>query len=209
VSSKNQGTVVGTVLVTALLVRGVGTGFLGSGESEKGKTASQTSGKQIKSGEGPWVASCDYWASVRLPAGTALYPRPNVSVGVPQVLYGPQYPGGKAFNSAAFTPAPQGQQGNLGRNVLRAFGATQLDLAAQRQFRITEKVSLHFRSEFFNIFNHPNFGPPINDLTSPLFGVSTQTLASSLGSGGANGGLNPLYQIGGPRSIQLALKLQF
>jgi len=38
---------------------------------------------------------------------------------------------------------------------------------------------------------------------------SIQTLASSLGSGGANGGLNPPYQIGGPRSIQLALKLQF
>jgi len=40
-------------------------------------------------------------------------------------------------------------------------------------------------------------------------GYSTETLASSLGSGGANGGLNPLYRIGGPRSIQLALKLQF
>ena len=46
-------------------------------------------------------------------------------------------------------------------------------------------------------------------LPSPLFGHSTQTLANSLGSGGANGGFNPLYQIGGPRSIQLALKLQF
>jgi len=54
-----------------------------------------------------------------------------------------------------------------------------------------------------------NFGSPINLLTSPLFGHSTQTLANSLGSGGANGGLNPLYQIGGPRSIQFALKLQF
>ena len=50
---------------------------------------------------------------------------------------------------------------------------------------------------------------PTNTLNSPLFGYSTQTLASSLGSGGANGGFNPLYQIGGPRSIQLALKLQF
>ena len=70
-------------------------------------------------------------------------------------------------------------------------------------------MELRFRAEFFNIFNHPNFGPPDNDLTSPLFGYSTQTLASSLGSGGANGGFNPLYQIGGPRSIQLALKLQF
>jgi hypothetical protein len=46
-------------------------------------------------------------------------------------------------------------------------------------------------------------------LGAPLFGHSTQTLASSLGSGGANGGLSPLYQIGGPRSIQLALKFQF
>jgi len=70
-------------------------------------------------------------------------------------------------------------------------------------------VGLRFRAEFFNIFNHPNFGNPNNSLTSPLFGHSTQTLASSLGSGGANGGFNPLYQIGGPRSIQLALKLQF
>jgi hypothetical protein len=42
-----------------------------------------------------------------------------------------------------------------------------------------------------------------------LFGYATQMLASSLGSGGANGGFNPLYQIGGPRSIQFALKLQF
>ena len=37
---------------------------------------------------------------------------------------------------------------------------------------------------------------------------STETLANFLGSGGANGGFNPLYQIGGPRSIQLAVKLQ-
>jgi hypothetical protein len=34
-------------------------------------------------------------------------------------------------------------------------------------------------------------------------------LASSLGSGGSGGGLNPLYQIGGPRSVQLAIKLLF
>ena len=79
----------------------------------------------------------------------------------------------------------------------------------QRQFRITETVGLRFRAEFFNIFNHPNFGNPNNNLPSPLFGRSTRTLANSLGSGGVNGGFNPLYQIGGPRSIQFALKLQF
>jgi hypothetical protein len=112
-------------------------------------------------------------------------------------LYGSQYPGGKIFNSAAFSEPPAGEQGDFGRNVLRGFGATQFRVGLQRQFHITENAGLRFRVEFFNIFNHPNFGSPQNNLTSPLFGHSTQTLASSLGSGGANGGFNPLYQIGG------------
>ncbi|HEY9403570.1 MAG TPA: carboxypeptidase regulatory-like domain-containing protein [Pyrinomonadaceae bacterium] len=141
--------------------------------------------------------------------GVTLSPRPNVNPGVPLVLRGTQFPGGKIFNRAAFTASPAGRQGNFGRNVLRGFGASQADVGLRRQFPITERVSLRFRAEFFNILNHPNFGNPVNILTSPLFGRSTQTLASSLGSGGANGGLNPLYQIGGPRSIQFALKLQF
>ncbi len=151
----------------------------------------------------------DVVGAIYFAAGTALYPRPNVVPGVPLELFGSQYPGGKIFNKAAFTAVPPGQQGSFGRNVLRGFGATQADIALQRQFHLTEKLGLRFRSEFFNIFNHPNFGNPNNSLTSPLFGHSTQTLANSLGSGGANGGFNPLYQIGGPRSIQLALKLQF
>ena len=142
-------------------------------------------------------------------AGTALSPRPNVNPGAPLELHETQYPGGKTLNKAAFTAPPVGQQGNFGRNVLRGFGASQADFGLQRQFPIAEKVRLRFRAEFFNIFNHPNFGNPNNNLTSPLFGRSTQTLANSLGSGGANGGFNPLYQIGGPRSIQLVLKLEF
>jgi hypothetical protein len=142
-------------------------------------------------------------------AGIALAPRPNVNPSVPLELNGSVYPGGKAFNPAAFTPPPHGQQGDFGRNVLRAFGAWQADLALQRQFHLTENVALRFRTEFFNIFNHPNFGPPDNTLTDAHFGQSTETLASSLGSGGANGGFNPLYQVGGPRSIQFALKLEF
>jgi hypothetical protein len=148
-------------------------------------------------------------AGIVFAEGIALYPRPNVAPGVPLVLYGSQYPGGKAFNPAAFIAPPTGQQGDFGRNVLRGFGAWQADFALQRQFHLTERLALRFRGEFFNIFNHPNFGQPDNNLTDPLFGRSTQMLASFLGSGGANGGFNPLYQIGGPRSIQLALKLQF
>ena len=64
-------------------------------------------------------------------------------------------------------------------------------------------VGLRFRAEFFNLFNHPD-----NTLNSQLFGQSTSMLASGLGSGSANGGFHPFYQIGGPRSIDLALKLQ-
>jgi hypothetical protein len=142
-------------------------------------------------------------------AGTILRYRPNLNPGVPVELFGQQYPGGKVFNSAAFTAAPAGQQGNLERNALRSFAALQVDVAVQRRFPLTQNVDLRFRAEFFNIFNHPNFGPPVNDLSSPLFGHSTQMLASSLGSGGPRGGFNPLYQVGGPRSIQLALRLEF
>src|SRR5262249_19017960 len=58
-------------------------------------------------------------------AGVSLYPRPNVNPGVPLELFGAGYPGGKVFNKAAFSPAPAGQQGSFGRNVLRGFNATQ------------------------------------------------------------------------------------
>jgi hypothetical protein len=145
----------------------------------------------------------------QISAGVAvLMPRPDIKPGLPLVLYGSQYPGGKAFNPAAFVPAPGGQQGDLGRNVLRGFGAWQADLGLQKQCHLPDNIALRFRAEFFNIFNHPSFGSPDNTLTSPLFGQSTQSLANSL-AGGNNAGFNPLYQIGGPRSVQLALKLQF
>ena len=132
-------------------------------------------------------------------------------------MYGPQYPGGKAINPAAFSDPPVDpttglalRQGTLGRNALRAFGAWQWDLAVHRDFPIHESLVLQFRAEMFNVLNHPNFGAPDANLGDPLFGLSTLMLGQSL-DGGFNGGtpLSPLYQFGGPRSIQLALKLQF
>lgn len=78
--------------------------------------------------------------------------------------------------------------------------------AVQRQFHLTERAGLRFRSESFNLFDHPNFGHPSNNLSDPFLGHSTQTLASSLGSSGAKGGFSRLYPIGGPRSVQFALK---
>jgi len=142
--------------------------------------------------------------------------RPNLVPGQPLYLYSSQYPGGKRINPAAFVaPSDTFTQGDLGRNVLRGFGAWQEDLALRRSFALTERVTLLFRAEAFNIFNHSNFGDPgaqsdaANHINSPNFGLSTQVLSNSLGTGGADGGFSSLYQMGGPRSLQLALKLQF
>jgi hypothetical protein len=81
----------------------------------------------------------------------------------------------------------------------------QADLALRRTFPIHEGLRLQFRAEAFNLFNHANFGAVYNYLFygPSLFGYAYQTLNNSLG------GLNSLYQSGGPRSIQLALKFVF
>lgn len=144
--------------------------------------------------------------------------RPDAIPGQSFYLYGPQYPGGRALNPAAFAPPPTDpvtgaplRQGNLSRNALRAFGASQWDFAVHRDFSVYESMKLQFRAEMFNLLNHPNFGPPIADISNQQFGLANQMLGQSLagfGSTGA-GGLSPLYQIGGPRSIQFALKLIF
>ncbi len=144
--------------------------------------------------------------------------RPDVVSGQPLYLYGAEYPGRKAFNPAAFTAPPVDphtgiptRQGDLSRNALRGFDTVQWDLAIHREFPLHEAVKLQFRAELFNVLNHPNFASPIANIFNPQFGVSTQLLGQSLSNGNVSGGggLNPLYQLGGPRSIQLALKLIF
>jgi hypothetical protein len=93
---------------------------------------------------------------------------------------------------------------------MRGFSATQWDLGIHREFRLRELARLQFRAEFFNVLNHPNFAPPVADLSQPNFGLSTQTLGQYLaGQNVGGGGFNSLYQTGGPRSIQLALKFMF
>lgn len=137
---------------------------------------------------------------------------------------GQSCPGGKGLNPGAFADPPvnpttgnPSRQGTLGRNVLRGFGVAQWDFAVHRDFTIHEGLKLQFRAEMFSVLNRPNFGPPSGEYLSSAsggpagFGLSTQTYGQSLtGSGGLGGGaFNPLYQIGGPRSVQLALKLMF
>ena len=111
-------------------------------------------------------------------------------------------PGGRAINPNAFTASNSGL-GDAPRNFVRGFGAWQMDLAVRREFPIYEKLRLQFRAEAFNIFNHPNFGNVNPNFGQNTFGQATGTLASSLGI------LTPLYQMGGPRSMQFALKLVF
>jgi len=143
--------------------------------------------------------------------------RPDLVSGQSVYLSGSQYPGGKALNPLAFTNPPTDpntglplRQGDLGRNALRGFGAAQWDFAIRREFKLHEALHLQFKAEFFNILNHPNFANPQGDLSSPFFGQSTTTLARSLGSSDpATGSFNPIYQFGGPRSIQLSLKFHF
>ncbi len=162
---------------------------------------------------------------------TAINQRPNVVPGQPFYIHG-DYPGGRAINPAAFSaPATTFTQGDLARNAVRGFDVWQEDIALRREFPIHDEISLLFRAEAFNVFNHPLFGDVgVNDgrnilysgstlaadgttitgtTPNPYFGISSETLASSLGGGGADGGFSSLYQIGAPRSLQFALKLQF
>ena len=164
--------------------------------------------------------------------------RPDVAPGISRYLYGNAYPGRRALNGSPgevsggcedgspsigpFCPPPTDalgrplRQGNLARNSLRTFGAAQWDLGVHRDFAIREAASLQFRAEMFNVLNHPNFAAPnpllnfSSQATVPAFGVSSQMLGRELSGGNLQGGgLDPLYQFGGPRSIQFALRLVF
>jgi hypothetical protein len=93
------------------------------------------------------------------------------------------------FNTSAFTLPASGTLGNSSRNFLIGPALQNVDFALMKNFRIGEKLKLQFRSEFFNLFNHTNFGNP----DASLADVST-TFGQIFGAYGA-------------REIQFALKL--
>jgi hypothetical protein len=136
----------------------------------------------------------------------------------------PGYPEGLYFPS---------RQGNLERYGLRNFPAVQWDTGVRRTFKFTDRFQMQFRMEAFNILNHPNLGffggsnsgtqqvalnyAIVNGVPTitPGYGVSAVgngiVVSSTLGQAlqGAYGGVNPLYAIGGPRSMQASLKFTF
>jgi Carboxypeptidase regulatory-like domain/TonB dependent receptor len=129
--------------------------------------------------------------------------RPDYVPEAPLYIDDPTAPGGRRVNKAAFLTPINGRHGTLGRNTVRGFAASQLDFTLRRTITVTERVHTDLRLEMFNALNHPNFGNPVNDLANVNFGRSIQMLGRSLGN------LNSLYQIGGPRSMQIGLKVRF
>lgn len=138
-----------------------------------------------------------------LAGGNTISTALNVNPGVPLYLYGSRYPGGRSLNPKAFTPAAPGNNGTYVQNSLHGFGENQVNLTLRRTFPIYESVNLQFRAESFNILNHSNFGSISSNLGNADFGQAQNSLSNGLG------GLAAQYQGGGPRSLQLALKLLF
>jgi len=80
--------------------------------------------------------------------------------------------------------------GNLGRNTFTGPGWWNFDLSLIKDTHITERSTLQFRAEFFNLPNHPTFGTPSSTLGNPTFGTSTYTATAE-------------------RQIQFGLRLMF
>ncbi len=141
--------------------------------------------------------------------GTQFYSGVNLLPGRPLYLYGPQYPGHRAINGGPLASAPAfvtptgSEAGDAPRNLVRGFGMAQVNLAARREFRLSDRTRLQFRAEAFNLLNHPNFGYVTPYLTYATFGTATQMLNQSLAT------MASQYQQGGSRSMQFALKVLF
>jgi hypothetical protein len=94
--------------------------------------------------------------------------------------------------------------GNQSRNQYRGPGYFNTDLSVLKTFQMNERMKLSVGAQFFNLFNHPNFSPPVSNIESPFFGQTTGSVnapTSILGS-----------LLGGdaaPRLIQLHGEVRF
>jgi len=97
--------------------------------------------------------------------------------------------------SPAWQIAPAGTFGNAGRNILSGPGLLNFDTGVSRQFRATERLSIQFRAEIFNIINRANFFLPATVVSSSSYGTITQAADQT--------------NTGSQRQIQFALKVVF
>jgi hypothetical protein len=151
-------------------------------------------------------------------SGAFVLLRPDLNFGAPLWLPDAAAPGGRRMNPAAFSPTDGSRQGTLGRNVVGGFMFAQFDMSVHRAFQL-RRSELQFRLDAYNVTNRPNFANPQDAIlvSAPNFGQSLSLLNGGLTSdlfgldalGGPSLGLSPLLQIGGPRVLQLSIRLRF
>jgi hypothetical protein len=101
------------------------------------------------------------------------------------------------FNTAAFAPQPLGTVGNVQRNSLTGPRFSHVDVSLFKDFPIFDRVTLQFRAEAFNVFNHPSFIIP-----------NTNAGNASLGNG-SFGQITNVDSNYNPRELQFALRAEF
>src|SRR5467141_282956 len=133
----------------------------------------------------------------------AIGPGPGISLTVRPNVTGPVSTTGDPAqwfaNKAVFvSPCVAGacHPGNLGRDAITGPDFLNTDFSVTKNTKINEKLNLQFRSEMFDVFNHPNFGNPVLTTTSGSFGKIQSTRF-------------PTGDFGSSRQIQFALKLLF
>ncbi len=85
--------------------------------------------------------------------------RPNLAAGQRCAVLGDP---ARWFDASVFQPAAAGFYGTAGRNICRGANFRNFDFSVLKNIRVRERLNLQFRAEFFNLTNHPNFGPPVN-----------------------------------------------
>jgi hypothetical protein len=114
-----------------------------------------------------------------------------------------------AKGNSILIPPPLGTFGTMGRNIFPDSGFKNVDFSLAKNWHFGERFHAQFRAEFFNIFNHPNFANPYGGQNG--FGFNDPSVGG-FGCGCATpdvAAANPAVGSGGPRSVQLGLKLIF
>ena len=122
-----------------------------------------------------------------VPDGNSAVTRPDVVAGVPMVPAAGQTPQ-FWINPAAFASPADGLWGNAGRNLVRGPAMWHLEAALSRRFGLTERTQTEFRSEGFNLFNRPQYGLPLADVSAAsTFGRITSLVNTGPTGSGTRG----------------------
>jgi hypothetical protein len=113
------------------------------------------------------------------------------------------------FNPSAFAVPPAGQLGNAGRNILRGPAFAQFDASLHKDFAIAERRKITVGVEAYNLFNHPNFGVPINTQSPFELGGSGDAVFKDAAGHFADNAGQILTTVGAGRQIQLTGRFTF